>query len=152
MENLLRIGKLKAHAVTKIEIERLFASADRALVDAAKDSNGADTRFGLAYRAVMQVAMAAMMASGFRPATSEPGHHQLLIQSLPKTAGIEASRIKLLDAIRTMRNRADYSGDPVSDAIATETLEEARRLVADVRAWMRAHRPELIASENVSGA
>ncbi len=108
LENLLRIGKLKAHVVGRVEIERLFASADRALRDAG-----------------------------------EPGHHQLLIQSLPKSAGVDPARIKLLDALRTLRNKADYSGEPVSDAVAWEAVEEARRLVAEVREWIRANRPEL---------
>ena len=35
----------------------------------------------------MQLALAAMMASGFRPSTNEPGHHQTMIQSLPLTLG-----------------------------------------------------------------
>ena len=52
--------------------------------------------------------------------------------------------IKLLDALRTLRNKADYSGDPVSDAVAREALDEARRLVAEVREWIKANRPELI--------
>ena len=144
LENLFRIGKLKAHGVGKVEVERLFVAADRALRDASNESNGADTRFGLAYRAIMQSAMAAMLCNGYRPATSEPGHHQLLIQSLPKSAGIDPARIKLLDALRTLRNKADYSGDPVSDAVAREALDEARRLVAEVREWIKANRPELI--------
>ena len=35
LENLLRIGKLKAHAADEREIARLLESADRALKDAA---------------------------------------------------------------------------------------------------------------------
>ncbi len=53
LENLLRIGKLKAHAVEKVEVERLFAAADRALRDTGNEALGADTRFGLAYRAIV---------------------------------------------------------------------------------------------------
>jgi hypothetical protein len=144
LENLLRIGKLKAHAVKKVEIERLLLAAERALRDAGIETNGADTRFGLAYRGIIQVAMAAMLCNGYRPATSEPGHHQLLIQSLPKSAGIDPARVVLLDTMRTLRNKADYSGDPVSDAVALEALDEARRLVAEVREWIKFNRPELI--------
>lgn len=138
---MLRIGKLKAHAVRKVEIERLFLAAERALRDAANETIGADTRFGLAYRAIIQVAMAAMLCNGYRPGTSEPGHHQLLIQSLPKSAGVDPARVKLLDTLRTLRNKADYSGDPVSDAVALEALDEARGLVAE---WIKFNRPELI--------
>jgi hypothetical protein len=74
LENLLRIGKLKAHAAAKVEIDRLLAAADRALADTAVPNLSSDSRFGLAYRAIMQAALAAMLASGYRPAMSEPGH------------------------------------------------------------------------------
>ena len=143
MDNLLRIGKLKEHVVTKVEIERLFAKAAVGLRDAGNASLGTDTRFILAYRAILEAAMAAMLANGYRPSTSEPGHHQLLIQTLPKTAGVDPARVRVLDAMRAMRNRAEYSGDPVSDAVALEAIDEATRLVAEVREWIRVHRPEL---------
>jgi hypothetical protein len=85
LENLLRIGKLKAHAAGKVEIDRLLAAANRALADALVEDLSSDSRLDLAYRAIMQAALAAMLANGYRPATSEPGHHQLLIQALPRT-------------------------------------------------------------------
>jgi len=107
LENLLRIGKLKAHAASKVEIDRLFAAAERALADATVNDLSSDSRLDLAYRAIIQAALAAMLANGYRPATSEPGHHQLLIQALPKTAGIAAERIRVLDAYRAARNLAD---------------------------------------------
>jgi len=34
----------------------------------------------------------------------------------------------------------DYRGVPVSDAVARECVEDARRLVADVRAWIGGRR------------
>jgi hypothetical protein len=98
LENLLRIGKLKVHAAGKVEIERLLAAAERALADASVTELSSDSRLDLAYRAIVQAALAAMLANGYRPATSEPGHHHLLIQALPKTAGIAAERIRVLDA------------------------------------------------------
>lgn len=75
LENLLRIGKLKAHAADRIEIDRLLSAADRALNDAMVPDLSSDGRLDLAYRAIMQVALAAMLANGYRPATSEPGYH-----------------------------------------------------------------------------
>ena len=58
-----------------------------------------------------------MMASGFRPDTKTPGHHQTVIQSLPKTAGLAPERLAILDALRNKRNLSDYTGkliDPAS--------------------------------------
>ena len=143
LDNLLHIGKLKAHAADKAEIARLFESARRALADAGIEGLSSDARLDLAYRAIMQVALAAMQASGYRPATSEPGHHQLLIQALPKTAGIAVERIRVLEAYRAARNLSDYRGVPVSDGVASECVAEAASILADVTAWIAAHHPNL---------
>ena len=137
LENLARIGKLKAHAADEREIARLLQSADRALKDACVAALSADSRLELAYRALMQTALAAMLANGYRPATSEPGHHQVVIQALPKTIGMAAERVQVLDAYRKARNQSDYRGVSVSDAVAGECAAEAIRLLADVRAWIR---------------
>lgn len=136
LENLLRIGKLKAHAASDGEIARLLESAERALKDASGAGLSSDSCLDLAYRALMQAALAAVMANGYRPATSEPGHHQLLIQALPKTIGMPPERVQVLEAYRKTRNQMDYRGVPVSDAVARECVEDAKRLPANVRAWI----------------
>jgi hypothetical protein len=133
LENLLRIGKLKAHAADEVEIARLLDSADRALADAAGPTLTSDSRLALAYKALIQAALAAMFTKGYRPATSEPGHHQLLIQALSITAGLPPHRIRVLDAYRKARNQSDYRGSPVSDVVAQECVGDARRLVGEVR-------------------
>jgi hypothetical protein len=143
LDNLLRIGKLKAHAVDKVEIARLLASAERAPADAGVEEVSSDTRLDAAYRTIMQAALIAMLANGYRPATSETGHHQLLIQSLPKTAGIAAERVRVLDAYRAVRNQSDYRGVPVSDSDAEERIADARDLPQDVRARLATLRPDL---------
>jgi len=143
LDNLLRIGKLKAHAADKAEITRLFESARRALADAGIEALSSDAHLDLSYRAIMQAALAAMLANGYRPATSEPGHHQLLIQALPKTAGISAERIRVLDAYRAARNLSDYRGVPVSDSVAKECAAEAASILAEVSAWIAAHHSNL---------
>ena len=140
MENLLRIGKLRAHAADEREIARLFDSAQRALKDAAVPGLSGDSRLNLAYRAMMQAALAAVLANGYRPSTSEPGHHQLLLQTLPKTIGMASERVQVLEAFRKARNQSDYRGVPVSDAMARECAEHARRLLAEVRGWIEARR------------
>lgn len=140
LENLSRIGKLKAHAADEREVARLLDSAQRALKDASVAALSPDSRLDLAYRALMQAALAAMLANGYRPATSEPGHHQVVIQALPKTIGMVAARVQVLEAYRKARIQSDYRGVPVSDAVARECADEARRLLAEVRKWIEAHR------------
>lgn len=83
LQNLLSIGKLKAHVAHAVEIRKLLAAIERNIADAAVTEISDESRFDIAYKAVMQCALAAMMASGYRPSTSEPGHHATLIQSLP---------------------------------------------------------------------
>jgi hypothetical protein len=140
LENLARIGRLKAHAADEREIARLLESADQALRDAAIAQLSSGTRLDLAYKAMMQAALAATYASGYRPATSEPGHHQVVLQALPKTIGATSGRVQVLDAFRKARNQSDYRGIPVSDAVAQECIEEARRLLEDVRAAIETRR------------
>lgn len=140
LDNLARIGKLKAHAADEREIARLLDSADRALKDASAATLSSDSRLDLAYRALMQAALAAMMGNGYRPSTSQPGHHQLLIQALPNTIGMAAARVQVLEAYRKARNQSDYRGIPASDAVANECAQDAQRLLADVRAWLDTRR------------
>lgn len=144
LENLLRLGKLKAHTVTKIEIQRLLAAAEQGLGDAGVPGLSASTRLDVAYRAIMQAALIAMPANGYRPATGEPGHHQVLIQAMPKTLGLSGDRVRVLGGFRVARNQSDYEGTPVSDAMARECTGEARRLLDEVRAWLASHRSDLL--------
>jgi hypothetical protein len=134
LENLQRIGKLKPHAAAEREIARLVESAELALKDAKLASLSSVSRLDLAYRAIMQSALAAMLAQGYRPATSEPGHHQVLLQALPLTLGLSRERVLVLGAYRKARNQSDYEGIPVSDAVAYECVDEAGRLLEEVRA------------------
>lgn len=81
----------------------------------------------------MQCAMAALWAKGYRMSTSEPGHHQLVIQVLPKTLDVANDVVIVLDALRKRRNLADYSGDTVSDVTLSECLVQAELLLNRVR-------------------
>jgi hypothetical protein len=143
LENLVRIGKLKRHAADKRDIARLLASAESAIRDAKTETLSAASRLDLSYRAIMQGSLVAMLASGFRPSTSEAGHHQLLVQALPKTIGLPSERARILDAFRAARNKSDYDGVSVSDAMALEAVEEAERLLSEVKSWLKAEHAEL---------
>jgi hypothetical protein len=128
LQNLLRINKLKEHAPNAAEIARLLAAVERNILDAAVLQVSDETRFDAAYKAVMQSSLAAMMASGYRPSSSEPGHHITLIQSLPLTLGVDQSTWIVLDALRRKRNSNDYTGDVVTADMVAECLVQAKRL------------------------
>jgi hypothetical protein len=140
---LFRIGKLKRHRAEAVEVRRLLESAQVRVCDAAVPGISASSRFSLAYDCILAAAGAAMLANGFRPATSEPGHHQVLIQSLVKTAGIAPESVAVLDAYRKLRNKSDYEGIPVAESVADSCRESAREVLDAIRAWIREHRPEL---------
>lgn len=129
LENLARIGRLEAIEPDPAQIARLLAAARRALKDAETEGLGAESRFDIAYRAVMQVANLALQANGFRTPTSRPGHHQTMIQTLSLTLGLDQALVVELDALRKQRNAIDYSGDLVSDSVADEVIKHAESLI-----------------------
>jgi uncharacterized protein (UPF0332 family) len=143
LQNLLSIGRLKPHKATAAEMRRLLASAETAIADAKRPQNSAATRFDMAYKAIMQCALAALMANGYRPSTGESGHQQTTIQTLPKTIGLSAEKMTILDGFRRARNLSDYEGEPVEDAKVRECIEWAEALYADVRLWIEENQPDL---------
>ena len=109
-------------------IRRLLDAAQRNLQDATLIQLSNENRFDAAYKAIMQMANAALQSRGFRTLTSKPGHHQTMIQTLPKTLEITHAQMVVLDALRKQRNVADYSGDLVTDAAVTECIAQAKSL------------------------
>jgi len=143
LKNLLGLS-LDAVAPDKAHIGKLLAAAERNLADARLQGLSTENRFDASYKAIMQLAMVALNANGYRTMTSKPGHHQTAIQTLPTSVGLAQNKVIVLDALRKQRNLSDYSGDLVSDAAAAECLASASDLLAHVRAWLAAHRPELL--------
>lgn len=144
LDNLARIGQLKAHAPNAAETLRLLASAERNLKDANVAGISDETRFNLGYNAIMPCALVALMASGYRPATSMPGHHQTMIQSLPLTLGVSNDDWLVLDALRKKRNVNDYAGDLIDPESVRECNARAAALQATTRQWLKQHHPQLI--------
>jgi len=135
LENLLKIGQLKEHPPDAAEIQRLLAAASRNLADARITSISPETRFDAAYKAIMQAALAALMAHGYRPDMKRPGHHVTVVQGLPLTIGVAAARVTVLDTLRRKRNVSDYTGEDIDDSSAQHCIAEAERLLKDVVAW-----------------
>lgn len=145
LQNLQKIGQLKAHPPDTGEIRRLLTAATRNLADARVESISPETRFDAAYKAIMQAALVALMAHGYRPDTKRPGHHVTVVQVLTLTIGLEPQRVTVLDTLRRQRNLSDYTGEDIDDSTVEHCIVEAKRLLAEVRAWLIANRPQLIA-------
>jgi uncharacterized protein (UPF0332 family) len=118
-------------------IRRLIEAAQSSLQDAKLKTISNESRFDLAYKAIMQMSKAALQAKGYRVLTSKPGHHQLMLQALPLTIGLDKTRLILLDQLRKQRNAIDYSGDLVSDALTSEAITQAESLLTLVKDRLR---------------
>ena len=136
LKNLVNTGHLKEHDATRPEIQALLEAARRNLADALVLEISLETRFDAAYKSVMQLAMVALMANGFRTGAGA-GHHMIMIQSLPKAIGISPKRMVVLDALRRKRNVNDYMGGYVDQAATDACISEARQLREDLQAWRR---------------
>jgi hypothetical protein len=144
LKNLLGIS-LEVIRPDAAAIGKLLAAAQRNLADAQLAGLSAENRFDVAYKAVMQLSMVALQANGYRTLTSKPGHHQTAIQTLTISVGVAPAQVIVLDALRKQRNLSDDSGDLITDAVAAECLVSAQVLQEHVLAWLKAHRPDLLA-------
>jgi len=140
LQNLLGLS-LEAITPDAIAVSRLIEAAKQSLADASLSELSAEGRFDMAYKAIMQSANAALQANGYRTLTSKPGHHQTMIQTLPRTVGLDMQIMIVLDTLRKQRNVIDYSGDLVSEGMAAEALAQATRLILQVESWLRANKP-----------
>lgn len=143
LDNLVGIN-LEKVAPDADAIKRLLSSAERNIKDARVMEISAENRFDAAYKAIMQLANAALQANGFRTLTSKPGHHMIMIQSLGQTIGLEKGTVIVLDALRKQRNVADYSGDIVPSSAVQECIAHAEELLMATRQWLQANKPDLL--------
>lgn len=146
LENLQRIGKLRPHKITREEVARLLSAIRRNLKDAYNEDITAESRFDIAYKAVMHCALVAMMANGYRPSTNEPGHHATVVQSLPTTIGLPSQRMIVLDQLRKKRNLTDYTGAGTTEKEAAACLRAAEELASTVDTWLSVERPDLVSA------
>ncbi|MGZ8262332.1 MAG: hypothetical protein ACXW11_02415 [Methylotenera sp.] len=144
LANLLKINKLQAHNPSRDAVHRLLEAANRNLADAHITEISAENRFDAAYKCIMQCAMLALWVNGYRTSTSQPGHHQTAIQTLPTTIGLEQTTVIVLDALRKQRNVSDYEGDPISDQAVIECIKQAEQLYQNISAWISKNRADLV--------
>lgn len=128
LNNLIGVS-IEKITVDKNTIKRLVSSAERNISDAKISALSAENRFDVAYKAIMQLANAALQAHGFRTLTSKPGHHQTMIQLLSKTLKLDNTTIIVLDALRKQRNVADYAGDLISEMLVKDCIIQAESLL-----------------------
>lgn len=147
LENLVGIS-LEKITPDAVAIRRLLSAAKRNLADAEVEVVSDENRFDAGYKAIMQLANAALQANGFRTLTSRPGHHMTMIQTLGLTIGLDTRTIIVLDALRKQRHVADYSGDFVPLSAVVECLSEAKELECKVLLWLRERKVVILGCED----
>ncbi len=100
LQNLLAIQQLQTHTADSVAVLKLLNAARRNLSDARVNVIGNDNRFDAGYKCIMQCAMIALWASGYRTSTSRPGHHQTAIQCLALTMNVPKQTVIVLDGLR----------------------------------------------------
>lgn len=130
LENLIGRG-LVEESEQPGEVERLISKATTRLQDAKNSTISAESRFDLAYESLLQLGRAALRSHNLRP-DSRGGHDVLILQTLPRTAGIGRNTVRLLDQFRRQRAISLYDGsfDPTEAELqalldATEQLKQA---------------------------
>ncbi len=135
-------GLLKKHKTSKQEIEQLFEVARRDLRDCKSPGLSADWRLNIAYNAALQLAKAALAASGYRIGR-KGAHHQNTIESLAYTIGADRKFITKFDMFRKKRNQAGYDlAGATSNDEANEMIALAEELQDKVEIWITANHPE----------
>lgn len=128
LDNLVRIGQLKAEPRNEAEVRRMLAMARVRLADAQLTILSPQGRFTSAYNAAHAAALAALRWHGYR---SE--NRYTVFQCLTHTINWPAPRWRVLDAAHQKRNLAEYEGflDVEESAIA-ELCALVSDLIADV--------------------
>lgn len=136
-------GWLIKHRPDRREIRELLGIADRAIADAEVRGISPDARLSIAHNAALQLATAALAASGYR--AGREAHHYRAIQSLAFTIGASVDLVDQLDTFRKKRNISDYErAGAVSEQEAGEMFDLAKSLRETVTAWLKKNHPELI--------
>ena len=142
LKDWLKNGWLAEHKTSPQEIADLFGIAARDLKNCHAPGLSADWQLNIAYNAALQMATAALAASGYRAVRE--AHHYRTIQSLAHTIDADQTTVIQLDLFRKKRNMSDYErAGAVSDQEAKEMESLAKKLRKDVEDWQREKHPEL---------
>ena len=99
LDNLVRIGHLKAEPAARVELDGLIRSGAARIKDAENDRLSLESRFDLAYNAAHAFSLAALRYHGYRS-----DNRFLVFQSLPHTVGLSPQKWRVLDQAHARRN------------------------------------------------
>lgn len=124
LDNLVRIGSLKAEPATEREFDGMLAFARRSLADAQNLDLSTDSRFVLAYGAAHSLALAALRHQGYRSS-----NRITVFQTLAHTLQIDRAEIQVFVRAHNQRNLAEYEGAiDIDEALLDDLLRCTRGL------------------------
>ena len=113
------------------------------LADAKQTVISANTRMDAAWDAVLMACLAVACAEGWR-ATSDKGHHQVVLEGTAAAIGLSQSRLDELDTLRDWRNRKYRAGFNVETMELEEAIAWVSPFLDDVAAWFKRQQAALI--------
>lgn len=125
LDNLVRIGQLKAEPAVAAEIEGLLRLGQRRLDDAKRQELSLESRFDLSYNATHALALSALRIHGYRSDS-----RYLVFQCLQHTVDLPAEQWRVLDYAHRRRNLAEYEGELNVDKKFLATLIKVAQEVA----------------------
>jgi hypothetical protein len=129
LDNLVKIGKLKAEASSPKELAGMLESARTRLTDAQNESLDPDSQFDLAYGAAHRFALAALRQHGYRSAD-----RITVFQTLVHTLGTDNADIQIFLKAHNERNLAEYEGRmEIDEQLLTQLIGCTKKLEAAVR-------------------
>lgn len=126
LDNLVKIGQLKAGPSTDDEINGLIRRGLVKIADYKRADLSVDSRFDLAYNAAHALCLAALRRAGYR---SE--NRYIVFQCTQHTIGLEPEYWRVLSNAHRERNVAEYEGDIVVNEQLVEALVRVVDIVAD---------------------
>ena len=128
LDNLVRIGQLKAEPRNDVEVKRMPVMARTWLADSQLSNVPPEGRFISAYNAGHAAALAALRWHGYRSESRD-----MVFQCLTHTLSWPAHRWRVLDLAHQKRNLAEYEGFlEVEESAIAELCALVAELIADV--------------------
>ena len=129
LDNLVKIGSLKAEAPSRKEFDDMVASARLSLTDAQNNDLETDSQFTLAYGAAHRLALAALRYHGYR----SNNRRDVVFQTLVHTLGTGKADVQTFLRAHNERNLAEYEGRlDIDEKLVAGLIDATRRLEAAV--------------------
>lgn len=131
---------LRALAVNARDVVQWLVESQTKLDDARHPAISNGTRMDAAWDAVLMTCLAVACAQGWR-ATSDRGHHVVVLEGACQALGLSEARFDELDTLRDWRNRKYRAGHAVDDAELQEALDWVEPFLTEGAEWFgRQHR------------